>query len=117
MKISAVAKGVQLTKHLREHLDRRLSFALSRFSPQVNAVRVHLADDNGPRGGRDKTCLIVVDVRGGREVVIKERSDALDQAVNSASMRAGRSVARLLKRVQRRQRAPRKDAFIGPGRN
>ncbi len=52
------ANGIELAPDLREHTDRRLSFALSRFGSQVLKTTVYLTDNNGPKGGIDKNCLI-----------------------------------------------------------
>ena len=54
---------------LTAHVERRLRFALSRFSGRIRRVNVFLADQNGPRGGIDKTCRIVVMLRDGGSVV------------------------------------------------
>lgn len=98
MKFAVSCKGLSLTSEMREHVDRRLTYSLSRFGPQIASIRVYLTDENGPRGGRDKLCLVVIDMRGAREVVITQRSESLTQAINAAAMRAGRTVARIVKR-------------------
>ena len=56
MKIVIRAHQVDLTPELRDHVRRRLEFALGRLGPAVRAVQVTLADVNGPRGGVDKQC-------------------------------------------------------------
>jgi putative sigma-54 modulation protein len=90
--------GVSMEKGLREHIERRLSFALSRFGANVMKAIVTLADTNGPKGGVDKSCRIVIRVRGIGEVV----ADVIDTewliAVDRATNRIGHSVARGLER-------------------
>ena len=51
---------------------------------------------NGPRGGNDKRCLIVIIVRGAREVTIDDVQADMYAAIDSAVGRAGQSVARAL---------------------
>jgi ribosome hibernation promoting factor len=57
----------ELDDKLKDHLERRLRFALGRFAARIDRVRVRLSDVNGPRGGVDKQCRIAVALipRGG----------------------------------------------------
>ena len=59
------APGGKPAPELTAHVERRLRFALTRFSGRIGRVNVFLTDQNGPRGGIDKTCRIVVRLRDG----------------------------------------------------
>ena len=74
---------------------KRLELALGRFVGRVRSTRVRLTDLNGPRGGRDKKCLIAVRLRRPRRVIVIEDVDA-DAAtlVSRAADRAARAVSR-----------------------
>ena len=39
---------------LKDHIERRLRFALGRFAARIHRLTVRLTDVNGPRGGLDK---------------------------------------------------------------
>lgn len=83
---------------LGDHVERRLRFALSRFSGRIRRIDVFLSDQNGPRGGVDKTCRIVVRLGDGGDVVA-EVSDvdwviAVDRATTRIGQSTGREVAR-----------------------
>jgi ribosome-associated translation inhibitor RaiA len=58
VQVQVRGRNIELTEELRAHVERRLQFALSRFSQRIDRVVVRLADANGPRGGDDKNCPI-----------------------------------------------------------
>jgi len=102
MRFSVSGDRVQVTTDLREYIDRRLHFALGRFSPAIDHVSVRVGDINGPRGGVDKYCQIVVKLRasGSSPIAIGDNDEDLYAAVTQASNRAGRTVARAVERKQ-----------------
>ncbi|MDP1832660.1 MAG: HPF/RaiA family ribosome-associated protein [Geothrix sp.] len=92
--------GVPTSEALSAHVERRLAFALSRFSSRVDRVVVRFSDLNGPKGGLDKVCQVGFTVKGlGPESVEAQDAD-LYCAVDLAAAKAGRRVARLLERNQ-----------------
>ena len=92
---------------LTAHVERRLRFALSRFSGRIRRVNVFLADQNGPRGGIDKTCRIVVMLRDGGSVVAEVNDVDWVIAVDRATTRIGHSTGRELARRRETRRASR----------
>jgi putative sigma-54 modulation protein len=101
MKIRMSSRGLPEGADFREFVEFRLQFALSRFAPRVAGVSVRLEDENGPKGGVDKSCRITVDL-GRAGVVMAEDVDAvMEAAVGRAAECAGRSVARTLERSSR----------------
>ena len=105
MRFSVSGDRVKVTTGLREYIDRRLHFALGRFSPVIDHVRVRVGDINGPRGGVDKHCLIVVKLRasGSNPIAVDDNDEDLRAAVTRASNRAGRTVARAIERKRRKR--------------
>jgi ribosomal subunit interface protein len=83
-----------LTDALREHAERRVAFALSRFGDRMTRVTMRLADGNGA----DKRCVLRVRLAGMPDAVITERAGDLYAAIDRAADRAGRTVARRLQR-------------------
>lgn len=78
-----------------ELLRKRLEFALGRFSSHVRTLSVRLKDLNGPRGGLDKHCQIVVGLGRPRRVIVVEDVDSeLETAISRAAARAARAVSR-----------------------
>ena len=106
------ARKIPLPQTLRDHVERRLSFALGRFGNRIDRVTVWLEDLNGPRGGVDKRCRIEARVlRSGRLQV--EVTDAeIEPAVDRAADRIARRVKDGLDRM--RQNRMRGVARCGP---
>ena len=106
MYIEILAKGFEMTDAIRSHVERRLHFALGRFSGRIERVRVSLADVPGPRGGFDKSCR--VHLRLGRRdhssVVVEHLAADLCTAIDLAADRCSRTVTR---RLDRRVTGPR----------
>jgi hypothetical protein len=92
------APGGKPAPELTAHVERRLRFALTRFSSRIGRVNVFLADQNGPRGGIDKTCRIVVRLRDGGDVVAEVNDVDWEVAVDRATTRIGHSTGRELAR-------------------
>ena len=100
------ASGVEIEQGLREHIERRLTFALSRFGPRVLKTVVYLTDNNGPKGGIDKSCLIVVRLRGLGEVIAEVVDTDWPVTIDRATTRIGHSVSRDLERQRGLFREP-----------
>ncbi|MFM7137885.1 MAG: HPF/RaiA family ribosome-associated protein [Planctomycetota bacterium] len=103
------ASGGKPAPELSTHVERRLRFALARFSGRIGRVNVFLADQNGPRGGIDKTCRIVVRLRDGGDVVAEVNDVDWEVAVDRATTRIGHSTGRELAR-RRAVRRPHRHA-------
>jgi putative sigma-54 modulation protein len=107
--------GLRPDPDLVNHIERRLQFALSRFSSRIRRVNVFLADENGPRGGIDKTCRIVVRLRDGGDVVAEVSDSDWEIAVDRATTRVGHTTSREMARRRAGRRPPRKPAsFAAP---
>lgn len=98
MQIEIRAIGLELTESLREHLMRRLQFALSRFEDRIVRVTARLSDLNGPRGGVDKSCHLQIRLDGLPDIRIDDAEADLYVAISRAADRAGRTLGRRLQR-------------------
>lgn len=98
MKIDIRTQGFALTDAIRDHIERRLRFALARANAHVRQVAAHLSDINGPRGGIEKRCRIRVRLKKSADVMIDDTESDLYAAIDRAANRAGRTVARRLAR-------------------
>lgn len=102
MKIRLRSRGLPPGTDFREFVELRLGFALARFSPRIEDVSVRLEDENGPKGGVDKSCRISVNLGRLGVVMVDDVDAVLEAAVCRAAERVGRSVARALDRSGRR---------------
>jgi len=96
MRLQLNSKGIELTEDLKEHIKRRVRFALGRFAGKLRTVSVRLSDNNGPRGGVDQCCLVVLQLGRQRSILVRERQDSAQSAVALAVERAGRACGRAL---------------------
>ncbi|NQU21253.1 MAG: HPF/RaiA family ribosome-associated protein [Candidatus Nealsonbacteria bacterium] len=105
MRFSVSGDRIEITTDIREYIDRRLYFALGRFGTAIDNVSVRVGDTNGPRGGVDKHCQIVVKLRasGSHPIAVDDNDEDLYAAVARASSRAGRTVARAIERRRRKR--------------
>lgn len=105
MQIDIQARSFSLTEALREHVTRRLSFALSTSDEHIQRVLVRLSDINGPRGGEDKQCHIQIVLAHQPDVVIEDIETNMYRAIDRAADRAGRTLGRRLSRQREQLRA------------
>jgi putative sigma-54 modulation protein len=90
-----IRSTVPVSDGLRGHVGRRLSSALGRRREHIHDVQVRLSDVNGPRGGMDKRCRIVVSGAQGGVVAAQGAAPNFYQAVDAAAERAARAVRRM----------------------
>lgn len=107
MHIVLRTKGLRPTHELLIHAQRRLSFALSRFSARIRHVRVLLSDENGPRGGVDKACRLEIALAHRGRLRIEDLGSDANAVIDRACERAARAVARTLARRITRRRTQR----------
>ncbi len=105
MQITIQARHFPLTDALRRHIQRRLRFALSSRDRHIQRIDVQLSDINGPRGGTDKRCQIVIVIPHLPKVVIEDTEADMFVAIDRAADRAGRTVGRRLARLRDRRRS------------
>ena len=106
MKLVISTKNVNLDDTLRKHIEQRIYFAFSRFSPRISRVSVMAEDINGPRGGIDKRCRIVVKLERSGELTVEATDADMSAAVSAVADRVGRAVQRELERRRTLGRKP-----------
>jgi len=81
-------------------------------------VDVRLGDTNGPRGGVDKRCRIVLKLRAAdsTSIAIDDVDENLHAAIARATSRVGRAVARTLDRKRGQRAYQRRRAVAEDGR-
>ena len=103
MELEIRRQDAHLDEAMREFVERRIAFALRPFEQQVTRVNVNLNDVNGPRGGVDKQCRILVSLRRGPTVRIEDLDVDLASAVGRAADRVGTAVSRRIERKRHRK--------------
>lgn len=100
MEVHLLARQFPLTPALRSYAQRRLRHAFSFARDKLGDVVVRLGDINGPRGGQDMQCHILVAVPGRPTLVVRDVQDNLYTAIDRAVKRAAYKVRQAL--MQRR---------------
>ncbi|MEP6496280.1 MAG: ribosomal subunit interface protein [bacterium] len=63
-----------------------VAHALRRFSDHITRVEVHLADENGPKGGEnDIRCVLEARIEGRQPIAVTHHADTIPLAVDGAS--------------------------------
>jgi ribosomal subunit interface protein len=72
-------------ENLSREVEASVTAALDRFAPQLQRVEVHLADENGHKGGHgDKRCTIEARLAGLAPIAASNNADNLEQALDGA---------------------------------
>ncbi|MEL7499210.1 MAG: hypothetical protein AAFN77_16500 [Planctomycetota bacterium] len=82
------------------HLKARTTF--QRFRENVRGIEVGVFDVNGPRGGIDKQCRILVKLKRMKDIAVVATAASISQAIGGAVHRAARSVDKLVSRKANR---------------
>lgn len=105
--------SVMLSEALRSHVDACVAGALSHVPHLAQGARVGVwvSDVNGPRGGIDKACAIVLHVPQAETIRVEERDLDLYAAISRAADRLREAVQRgASRRRSRRERGARSPA-------
>ena len=100
MRIDIQTQNFSLSRALRDHVERRASFALACCEGHIKRIVVRLSDINGPRRGVDKCCQLQVVLANLPDVVVKDIEADMYVAIDRATSRSGRTVMRKICRQQ-----------------
>jgi ribosomal subunit interface protein len=100
MKLDIRSQGLPPPSTFQDHAERRLSFALGRLlRGRAAHVSLMLTDQNGPRGGVDKDCRVVL--RAGETVIVTHARDAdVFTAIDLAARRLAHALSRHIDRTR-----------------
>ena len=98
MIIDTRAIGFSLTDAIQRHVEFRVESGLGASARWILGVTARLDDVNADRGGADKRCRLVIDIRGYGVLAVEATNADLYTAVDEAVLRARRSVMRIVKR-------------------
>ena len=107
MKLSIKFRKIPGSAGTIDYINRRLSFALAGTRDAIQSTAITVSDINGPKGGMDKQCRVVIKPNGLPDIVVSEKQADLRVAIDRGIARASQSLSRRIKRKQlsaRRQR-------------
>jgi len=85
---------------MREHLERRIQFALSRFGDQVRRVNVHIWHRDAVQEGGHNGCRIEVAVQNVGIIAADDMHPDAYEAIDVSIERVGRAVGRALSHLR-----------------
>jgi ribosomal subunit interface protein len=98
MQLEIRGREISISQVLRDHIERRLRFALDRFANRVRQVRVKVGDLNGPRGGIDKCCKLAISLDRPSTIVLESHASNVYAAIDCVADKAATCIGRRLKR-------------------
>lgn len=99
MRIDIYSRGIPVTEAIRTHAQQRMTHALNQHADHVASVKLQIRDINGPRGGCDKECMVIVGLLPSKSLVVKQTHEELYVAISLAADRVKRVVGRTLART------------------
>ncbi len=94
------ARHFDLTPALSNYVESKVRLMLGRYKNKIVKISVSLSDINGPKGGEDKCCKIIVKPESTSSIVVQETAANMYDAINSCSHRVKRTVNRSLSITQ-----------------
>jgi len=98
MQIQIHSNGIANSDAINDRLRQEVEAALKVFADQVTRVEAHLHDDNGPKHGQDKRCVLEVRLAGHHPLAVEATDRDLYQAITLATGKAERAVRHKLER-------------------
>lgn len=94
MLIDIQAQHVPLSPAAKEKIRNKLAATFSRFDHHVNAVTFRISDNNGPKGGLDKSCCLTVKLDKTKDVVITGKYENTFQCLERSCERAKKNISK-----------------------
>jgi len=104
MQLRIHSKNIELTHAIRQHIRERVTAALDQHATRVRQVAVTVSDINGPRGGIDQLCNVVVSLRGGKTLRHSRKGDDLYANVSLVADKVKRRVGREIGKLRQARR-------------
>jgi putative sigma-54 modulation protein len=98
MKINIRHHGLEVTREDKAYIVNSLEHALGRLDVAIMNATVFLCDINGPRGGIDKECRVLIHLNRGGFLAVEDADDNMSRLIDRIAERAGQSVVRHVKK-------------------
>jgi len=85
-------------------LKERILFRFARFQNQIKSIAIHITDLNGPKGGIDKRCVVIIEGDGLEKIVVTSEAGQSISALDSAAVRAKSALQQALRKRRRQMR-------------
>lgn len=105
MNVNVQTQDVVIPRNDGASLAERARIVLARFKDRITRLELTLKDINGPRGGRDKVCMVRAELIDGRQIIAIDRNTTLRRAIGGSLRRAKALIANGMARGRSKQRA------------
>ena len=101
MELTITDLNVELDNQNKARIRQKISRMFNKVCDNIQKINLTINDINGPKGGKDKRCRIVIHTRGMPDIVITDSQNSISSAVNIALSRARVTLVKKLKRKQK----------------
>ena len=98
MEIRLNDKRALVAANAVDRTNSKVNSAFAKFGYKVQRVDLYVDDVNGPKGGIDKECRVVVKLKKMEDVFVTAKDESLSKAISQAIKRAARTVARQIQK-------------------
>lgn len=102
MQVMVRTKGFELTNAIDNHIRHRAQPIQVRFRDIIRKIEVYVSDENGPKGGIDKSCVVKIRTDNQSELVVKETEANAYLAITKALARARQALTRQSQKLRRK---------------
>jgi ribosome-associated translation inhibitor RaiA len=93
--------NVSLGEERIDYFTSLISEEISRFSPQISRLEIHLSDEDGSKDGlNDKRCLIEARLEGMKPIAVSEHANTPEQSIFGAIEKLKTSLETLTGRLK-----------------
>lgn len=105
MRLNVHGLNIRATDAMLAHVHRRFEHALDHVAHAIRSVVLRLKDVNGPKGGVNKRCHVMVELTSGEQLIVEDLDQDVYHVINRAAGRTKRVVNRHLDRRRSRRRS------------
>ncbi|MDM8159600.1 HPF/RaiA family ribosome-associated protein [Labilibaculum sp. K2S] len=93
--------NISLGEEQIDYFTSLISEEISRFSPQISRLEIHLSDEDGSKDGlNDKRCLIEARLEGMKPIAVSEHANTPEQSIFGAIEKLKTSLETLTGRLK-----------------
>lgn len=100
MDLSVFFGNVKGVRKLRDDVSDLMHGSFERFQSYIRCVTVTFTDVNGPRGGVDKQCRCVLQLKRMAPIVIEDRDGNIVDLASRVASRASQTLSQRIDRMQ-----------------
>ncbi len=89
-----------LSREEKEDIEQHTATVFARLSHGIDSINISVTDVNGPKGGDDKQCTVVVNSQLNQPIIVNDTKASAPQAIRTALQRANHALVRKWKRQQ-----------------